>query len=74
MQESAALVQNSIRTLAYRLWEEQGRPEGKADLHWLEAESALRRTANPPANDVPKPQSAAPSVVPSSARGRTKRR
>jgi Protein of unknown function (DUF2934) len=23
-----------IRTRAYRIWEEEGRPEGRAEVHW----------------------------------------
>jgi Protein of unknown function (DUF2934) len=26
-----------IRERAYHLWEQEGRPEGRADLHWCEA-------------------------------------
>jgi hypothetical protein len=31
----------AIRELAYRLWEERGRPGDCADTHWLEAERLL---------------------------------
>ena len=30
--------QEEIRRLAYRLWEEAGRPEGRSDEFWLAAE------------------------------------
>jgi hypothetical protein len=30
------------RELAYRLWEERGRPEGRPDEDWFEAERRLR--------------------------------
>ncbi len=30
------------RELAYRLWEERGRPEGRAEEDWFEAERRLR--------------------------------
>ena len=30
-----------IRTLAYEIWEEEGRPEGRALEHWLEAEREI---------------------------------
>jgi hypothetical protein len=30
------------RELAYRLWEERGRPEGRADEDWFEAERRLQ--------------------------------
>lgn len=29
-----------VRALAHRMWEEQGRPEGRAAQHWREAEQA----------------------------------
>lgn len=31
-----------IAALARRIWEAEGCPEGRADAHWLEAESRLR--------------------------------
>ena len=38
-----------IADLAYRIWEEDGRPEGRAEAHWLRAavlvdESAPKKT------------------------------
>ncbi len=32
-----AAREEAIRALAYKLWEEEGRPEGKAQAHWLRA-------------------------------------
>jgi hypothetical protein len=37
-----------IQDLAYRLWEEQGRPSGQDMDHWLEAERLLRSKADVP--------------------------
>jgi hypothetical protein len=42
-----------VADLAFRLWEEEGRPEGKAESHWLRAaglvdESAPKATAKKP--------------------------
>ncbi|MEO8464480.1 MAG: DUF2934 domain-containing protein [Gammaproteobacteria bacterium] len=35
--------QNSrIEALAYEIWEQQGRPEGRHEDHWAEAERRLR--------------------------------
>ena len=34
------------RQLAYRLWEERGRPIGRADEDWFEAERRLRSNAH----------------------------
>jgi hypothetical protein len=30
-----------IREIAYRLWEEEGRPEGGAERHWFAAEAVF---------------------------------
>ena len=32
-----------IAAIAESYWEEEGRPEGKAEEHWLRAEEALRQ-------------------------------
>ena len=32
---------DEIRTRAYQLWEEEGRPEGRADQHWCTARESL---------------------------------
>lgn len=29
-------------TLAYQIWEEEGRPEGRCEVHWQEAERQIR--------------------------------
>jgi hypothetical protein len=33
---------DGVALLAYQLWEEEGRPEGRSEYHWLEAERRLR--------------------------------
>ena len=33
--------QEEIESLAYRLYEDQGRPEGKASEHWAKAEAII---------------------------------
>jgi hypothetical protein len=35
-------VQNRIRLAAFGIWEEEGKPDGRADDHWLEAERRTR--------------------------------
>lgn len=57
--------ESAIRELAYRMWEDGGRPDGQADQHWLEAERKLKSRAmdesskesfpasDPPASHVP---------------------
>jgi hypothetical protein len=37
---------DEIRTRAYFLWLDRGRPHGQHDAHWLEAEYLQRRAAN----------------------------
>lgn len=32
---------DEIRARAYQLWEEEGRPEGRAEQHWFTAREAL---------------------------------
>jgi hypothetical protein len=34
-----------IREQAYRIWEEEGRPEGHADRHWAMAQKMLKKAA-----------------------------
>jgi hypothetical protein len=34
-----------IREQAYRIWEEEGRPEGHADRHWAMAQGILEKAA-----------------------------
>jgi len=33
--------QDRVRAYAYRLWEQEGRPEGRAQIHWQMAEIAI---------------------------------
>jgi hypothetical protein len=35
-------VQNRIRLAAFGIWEEEGKPDGRADDHWREAERRTR--------------------------------
>jgi hypothetical protein len=36
-----------IAALAYRFYEEEGRPEGRASDHWLRAEHEIRKEGQP---------------------------
>ena len=36
-----------IAALAYRFYEEEGRPEGRASDHWLRAEREIRKEGQP---------------------------
>ena len=61
-----------VREIAYRLWEEEGHPEGAAQRHWLAAEAMLgasdpeRKTieSEPLGDERP------PEMLPASARKR----
>ena len=33
--------EDRVRAYAYRLWEQEGRPEGRAEIHWQMAEIAI---------------------------------
>jgi hypothetical protein len=37
----------SIRQRAYEIWEEEGRPEGRARIHWVRAEAEFRERLCP---------------------------
>jgi hypothetical protein len=48
-------LEHAIRCRAHQLWEEEGRPEGRARIHWLRAEAEFRerlcgRSGRPKAN------------------------
>lgn len=53
--DAAPLDEDAVRELAYRLWEERGRPEGDSDRDWHEAESQLRRRAAERPTVLPRP-------------------
>lgn len=44
----AALAANDIALRAYLLWENEGRPEGRAFDHWLQAEAELKAISKGP--------------------------
>lgn len=49
-----------VRAVAYALWLEEGRPEGRAEHHWLKAnELVAREIAAPAAKPKSKPAVAA---------------
>ena len=41
--QNEAHVYEEIAPIAHALWEQQGRPEGKAEEHWQEAQEILIR-------------------------------
>lgn len=47
-------LENRIRRLAHRFWEEEGRPEGKSEEHWRRAKASLDVTDEDlPSESVP---------------------
>jgi hypothetical protein len=38
---SSRRLEDQIRERAYRLWEEEGRPEGRAEIHWTKARALI---------------------------------
>jgi DUF2934 family protein len=43
--ESEASTHEEIAKLAYALWEQRGRPNGSAEVDWLQAERELRQSS-----------------------------
>ena len=39
-------LEQLIRERAYALWQEEGRPDGRAEEHWLMAERAVRSASS----------------------------
>jgi hypothetical protein len=58
-----------VREVAYRLWEDEGRPDGRDAEHWrraltlVEAEEALALRSDPPPPPEAKPQSPLPPAA-----------
>ncbi len=51
--------ENEIARLAYAIWEQEGRPHGRDEMHWTEAERLLAaRTMSSPAAPRPTLKSA----------------
>ncbi|KAF0225910.1 MAG: hypothetical protein FD176_65 [Rhodospirillaceae bacterium] len=69
--ETMSVVHEQVRELAYRLWQEDGAPEGRAMDYWLQAEAAL--TAVPAkAKAAPKPKAASKSAEKTAAAAKAK--
>lgn len=63
--------EDTIRTIAHRLWEAEGRPDGQDERHWREAEQEyLASSAKSKAGPSKRASTAAPSSRP---RGTSKR-
>jgi predicted flap endonuclease-1-like 5' DNA nuclease len=42
----------AIRARAHQIWEDEGRPEGRHDIHWQRAYEAIMAASSPAADDV----------------------
>ncbi|GLK74508.1 DUF2934 domain-containing protein [Ancylobacter dichloromethanicus] len=54
--------EDRIRERAHRLWEDEGRPEGRADAHWFRAEE-MAAVENDSAENFEPVDAAEPSMV-----------
>jgi hypothetical protein len=59
-------TEDDIQRLAYNLWEQEGRPDGRDQSHWFAAKQILEQTA---AHGGTGPTSTVEASVPSSTRG-----
>jgi Protein of unknown function (DUF2934) len=41
MSNAPQIQEDAVRQLAHKFWEEEGRPEGRAEAHWLRAISTF---------------------------------
>jgi hypothetical protein len=54
-------LEQQVRERAFHLWEQDGRPHGRADHHWLMAERDIRTAvAQPEAKTAPARKAASP--------------
>lgn len=55
---SVPVTEYAIRARAYQIWEEEGRPAGRHDLHWQRAVEWFASQAPVPANAAPRAKAA----------------
>jgi hypothetical protein len=53
-EEAGMAKEDEVRLIAYRLWEEDGRVDGRDTEHWFRAEAIWQRGRNPPAEAIGK--------------------
>lgn len=61
---SAPVTEDAIRARAYQIWEEEGRPEGRHELHWQRAMEWFASHAPAPAKPGSRAKSSKPKVAP----------
>ncbi|MCC2112997.1 MAG: DUF2934 domain-containing protein [Hyphomicrobiales bacterium] len=42
-----AVTEEVVRSTAYRIWQDEGCPEGRAEEHWLKACAQLEKAGQP---------------------------
>jgi hypothetical protein len=55
VERTAAASEDDIRQLAYRLWEADGRPDGRQEEYWFAAEAQFRKAPDEDRLDVYSP-------------------
>ena len=63
--KSSAVPEDRIRAIAYSLWLEEGRPDGRAEAHWLKANALVVAQAEPNGASKTPPAKKAPRRKPS---------
>ncbi|QZN99320.1 DUF2934 domain-containing protein [Chenggangzhangella methanolivorans] len=58
-----------VQDEAYRIWNEAGRPEGRGDEHWYEAEKRIASEGEPVPSKAKKPKGVKPVVKGAGASG-----
>lgn len=56
---TTAPTEDHIRSVAYALWLQEGRPEGRAEAHWLRARELVNAEAHSAVSATPKRAAAA---------------
>ena len=54
----------TVRVLAHKIWEEEGRPDGRANDHWLRAVTLVDSIEAPKAKSAAAPKSRIPVKKP----------
>jgi hypothetical protein len=74
MNPDSSIREDQIAQRAYELWERDGRPDGKATDHWLQAEAMLRSSqpAGAPARTSETPKTSRPPSAKPASRKREK--
>jgi hypothetical protein len=67
--DASEVDQTKVRERAYQLWEDEGRPHGRHDEHWFQAERDLANSRQTLRDEVEKP-----AKTPHGKRNKTRRR